>query len=139
MAQANETERSGIETMVMGLMQDLRVLVRQEIALAKHEMEYEFGKILKAIVWWGIAAVLAMIGLIVIVAACVLILFEYTGFPAWVCAAIVSIILLGGAWGLVVMGRGIAKSIRVAPLRAIRILTGDVKWIREWVHTRSVS
>jgi uncharacterized membrane protein YqjE len=139
MAQANETERSGIETMVMGLMQDLRVLVRQEIALAKHEMEYEFGKILKAIVWWGIAAVLAMIGLIVIVAACVLILFEYTGFPAWVCAAIVSIILLGGAWGLVVMGRGIAKSIRGAPLRAIRILTGDVKWIREWVHTRSVS
>jgi uncharacterized membrane protein YqjE len=139
MAQANETERSGIETMVMGLMQDLRALVRQEIALAKHEMEYEFGKILKAIVWWGIAAVLAMIGLIVIVAACVLILFEYTGFPAWVCAAIVSIILLGGAWGLVVMGRGIAKSIRGAPLRAIRILTGDVKWIREWVHTRSVS
>jgi uncharacterized membrane protein YqjE len=120
MAQANDTERSGIEAVVMGLMQDLRALVRQEIALAKHEMEYEFGKILKAIVWWGIAAVLAMIGLIVIVAACVLILFEYTGLPAWVCAAIVSIILLGCAWGLVVMGRGIAKSIRVAPLRAIR-------------------
>ena len=66
------------------------------MALARHEVQYEIGKILKAVLWCGIALVLAVIGLFVTAVACVLLLFEYTGLPAW--AAIVSGILLGGAW-----------------------------------------
>ena len=60
-----------------------------------------FGRIehVKAVLWFGIAVVLAVIGLFVIAAACVLIIFEYTGLPTWACAAIVSVSLLGGAWG----------------------------------------
>lgn len=136
MSQAHDTERSGIETVVIGLLRDVRALVRQEMALVRHEVQYEIGKILKAVLWFGIAVVLAVIGLFVIVAACVLILFEYTGLPAWACAAIVSVILLGGAWGLVVAGWGVAKSVRVVPLRTVRILMDDVKWMAEWVRTR---
>ena len=51
-----------------------------------------FGRIehVKAVLWFGIAEVLAVIGLFVIAAACVLIIFEYTGLPTWACAAIVS-------------------------------------------------
>ena len=78
--------------MVVGLLRDIRVLIRQGIALARHEVQYEIGKILRAAAWFGIAVVLTVIGLFVIAAACVLILFEYTGLPAWVCAAIISII-----------------------------------------------
>ncbi len=135
MAQASDPERPEIESVVIGLMQDVRTLVRQEIALAKHEIEYEFGKILKAILWWGIAAVLAMVGLIVMAATCVLILFEYTGLPAWGCAAIVGAIVLGGAWGIAVVGQGVAKSIHLVPFRAIQTLTDDVKCMAEGVRT----
>ena len=135
MAQHN-TEPIGMNALVTGLMESIGMLVRKEITLAKHEFEYEIGNMFKMVLWCGIAAVLAMIGLIVIAAAFVLILFEYTGLPAWSCAAIVSIVLLAGAGGLVMAGRGIAKSIHVTPVRTIRTVVGDVKWIAEWLRAR---
>ena len=138
MSQTQDTERSGLETVIVGLLRDVRTLVCQEMALARHEVRYEIGKILKAVLWFGIAVVLAVIGLLVIAAACVLILFEYTGLPAWACAAMVSVILLGGAGGLVMAGWGVATSVRIVPLRTIRILMDDVKWMTEWVRTRFV-
>ena len=136
MSQAHDTERSGIETVVGGLLGDLRALVRQEMALAQHEVQYEIGKILKSVLWCGIAAVLALTGLFVGAAVCVLILFEYTGLPAWACAAIVTVVLLGGAWGLAAAGWGVAKSVHVIPLRTVRTLVADATWMAEWVRTR---
>lgn len=138
MSQASDTERPGIDTIVLGIVKDVQILVRQEMALAKHEIQYELAKLTKAIMWYGIAAVLAVIGLFVIAATCVLVLFEYTGLPAWVCAAIVSAIFLGGAAGVVMIGRGMASSVRIAPLRTVRTLTDDAKWMAEWVRTRFV-
>ena len=136
MPQTHDTERSGIETVLGGLLRDVRALVRQEMALAQYEVQYEIGKILKSVLWCGIAAVLAMIGLFAGAAVCVLILYEYTGLPAWACAAIVSVVLLGGAWGLAAAGWGVAKSVHVIPLRTVRTLMGDAKWMAEWVRTR---
>ena len=136
MSQAHDTERSGIEAVVGGLFRDIRALVRQEMVLAQHEVQYEIGKILKSVLWCGIAVVLALIGLFVGAAVCVLILFEYTGMPAWACAAIVSAVLLGGSWGLAVAGWGVAKSVHVIPQRTVRTLVDDAKWMTEWVRTR---
>lgn len=136
MPQAHEIGRSGFETMVVGLLRDVRMLVCQEMALARHEVQYEIDKIFKAAVWFGIALVLAGAGVFVIAAACVLILFEYTGLPAWACAVIVSVLLLGGAWGLAVAGSEIVKSVCIVPQRAIRTMLDDAKWIAEWVRTR---
>ena len=138
MSQAHDTGPSGFESVVVGLLRDVRTLVRQEMALARHEVQYEIGKILKAVLWFGMAVVLGVIGLFAIAAACGLILFEYTGLPAWACAAIVSVILLGGVWGLMVAGRGVAKSVRVVPLRTVRTIMDDAKWITEWMSTRFV-
>jgi uncharacterized membrane protein YqjE len=136
MPQTHDTERPGIETVLSGLLRDVRALVRQEMALAQHEVQYEIGKILKSVLWCGIAAVLALIGLFAGAAVCVLILYEYTGLPAWACAAIVSVVLLGGAWGFAAAGWGVAKSIHVIPLRTVRTLMDDAKWMAEWVRTR---
>ena len=136
MSQAHDTERSGFDTVVVGLLRDVRTLVRQEMALARHEVQYEIGKILKAVLWFGMAVVLAGIGSLVMAAACVLLLFEYTGLPAWACAAIVSVMLLGGAGGLAVAGWGIAQSVHVLPLRAVRTIVDDVKWVAEWLRMR---
>ena len=122
--------------MVGGLLRDIRALVRQGMVLAQHEVEYEVGKILKSVLWCGMAAVLALLGLFLVAAVCVLILFEYTGLPAWACAAIVSVVLLGGAWGLAVAGWGLAKSVHVIPLRTVRTLVDDAKWMAEWVRRR---
>lgn len=136
MVQTKDSERSGIKSVILDLMQDVQTLVRQEIALAKHEIEYESGKIFKAILWWVIAAILGLVGCIVITATCVLILFEYTGLPAWGCAAIVGAIVLGGAWGIAMVGRGVAKSIHLVPFRAIQTLTDDANWVAEGVRQR---
>jgi uncharacterized membrane protein YqjE len=131
-----DTGRSWVESTVAGLLSDVRILMRQELLLARHEVQYETGKIVKAAMLCGIALALAGIGLCVVAAACVLILFEYTGLPAWACAAIVCIILLGGAWGLVAAGRGVAKSVHMVPQRTVQTILGDAKGIAEWVRTR---
>ncbi len=138
MQQTHDTGRSGFETVVVGLLRDVRTLVRQEMALAQHEVEYEIAKIVKAVLWFGIAVAMAVIGLCTIAAASVLILYEYTGLPAWVCAGIVSIILLGAAAWLVAAGRGIVKSLRILPVRSVQIMLDDVKWMANWVRTRFV-
>ena len=138
MSQVHETERSGIDTLMVGLLRDVRALVRQEMALAQHEVQYEIGKVLRSVLWCGIAAVLAVIGLFIIAAACVLILFEYTGLPAWACAVIVSVVFLGGAWGLAMAGWGVAKSVHIVPLRTVRTIIDDAKWMAEWMRARFV-
>jgi len=138
MPQTHDTGRSGFETGVAGLLRDVRALVRQEMTLARHEVQYEIRKIFKAALWFGIAVVMAVIGTLTIAATCVLILYEYTGLPAWVCAAIVSMILLGAAAGLVAAGRGIGKSVRLVPVRSVQIMLDDVKWMADWVRTRFV-
>lgn len=130
MEPTHDTGRSGFETVVVGLLRDVRVLLRQEMALARHEVEYEIGKIIKAVLWFGIAVVMAVIGFLAIAATCILILYEYTGLPAWVCAAIVSVVFLGGTWGFVI-GSRILKSVHVVPLQTARTLWDDVKWIAE--------
>lgn len=138
MQQTHDTGGSGFDTVVVGLFKDVRALVRQEMTLVRHEVEYEIGKIVKALLWFGIAVVMAVIGMFTIAAACVLILYEYTGLPAWVCAAVVSMILLGAAAGFVAAGRGMRKSVRIIPARSVQIMLDDVKWMANWVRTRFV-
>jgi len=86
MALVQDTGQSGFDTAVAELLKEVRTLMRQELVLARHEVQYEIGKLLRAVLWFVISMVLAGIGLSVIAAACVLILFEYTGLPAWTCA-----------------------------------------------------
>jgi uncharacterized membrane protein YqjE len=142
MSQAHDTGPSGFESVVVGLLRDVHALARQEMALARHEVQYEIGKILKAVLWFGMAMVGGVIGLFAIATACVLILFAYSGLPAWAWAwawaTILSVILLGGAWGLLLAGWEVVKSVHFVPLRTLRTLVDDAKWIAEWVRMRFV-
>ena len=54
MSQAHDTGRSGFDTMVVGLLRDVRTLVCQEMALARHEVQYEIGKIFKRLYGSGL-------------------------------------------------------------------------------------
>ena len=66
-----DTGRSWVETAVAGLVSDIRILIRQELLLARHEVQYEAGKIIKAALLCGIAVALAGVGLCVVAAASV--------------------------------------------------------------------
>jgi uncharacterized membrane protein YqjE len=136
---AQDTIQPEFKTLVAGVLGDIRTLIRQEVTLAQHEVRHEFDKLLRVVVWFVIAMVLAVIGLLAISAACVLILFEYTGLPAWACAAIVSLILLGGAAWLVSAGLSVVKTIHLVPLRTVRTLKDDVKWMVEWMRAKFMS
>jgi uncharacterized membrane protein YqjE len=135
-AQIPHTGHSEFDLAVAGLLSEIRILMRQEIVLARHEVQYEIGKVVRALLWFVISMVLAGIGFFGVAATFVLILLEYTGLPAWACAVIVSITLLGGAWGLAATGLGLAKSVRLMPQRTIQTILGDAKWIADWVWTR---
>ena len=121
MAQTHDTKRIEIKTLLTGILAASQT-VRQEMALAQHEIQHEIDKVLRATVWFVVAAVLAIIGLFGIAAVCTLILFEYTGLPAWACAAIVSVVLLSGAGWLVAAGQGVVRTVHIVPIRTVRTL-----------------
>jgi hypothetical protein len=136
--QMQDARRTDLKTLLAGMLGDVRTLVRQEVALAQHEVQYEIDKIVRAAAWFVLAAVLAVIGLFAIAATCTLILFEYTGLPAWACAAIVSVVLLGGAGWFVARAQSMVRTIHVVPRRTMRTLKDDVKWMVEWVRARRI-
>ena len=131
-----KTEKLGFQSLVIGLLRDLRILFQQEMALARHEVQYEIGKIFKTIVWFAIAAILAVVAIFGAAAACVMILIEYTQLPAWACAVVISVTFLGGAWALVASGWKMAKSIHVTPVRTVRTLMDNARWVAEWLRAR---
>jgi uncharacterized membrane protein YqjE len=138
MAQTQDTRPIELKTLLAGMLGDVRTLVRQEVSLAQHEVQDEIDKALRAAAWFMIAAVLAIIGLFAIATAGTLILFDYTGLPAWACAAIVSVVLLIGAGCFVAIARSMVRTIHVLPLRTIRTLKDDVKWMVEWVRAKRI-
>ena len=128
MTQVSDTARSRLATLGVGLVRDVYALMHQEMALARHEVQYDIGKSLKGLLWCGIAVVLAGVGLLGMAAAGVLLLVTIQ-VAAWACTAIVSVILLGGSCGLVLAGREVVKSVHFIPLRTLRTLVDDAKWI----------
>jgi len=122
--------------MLTALLRETGTLVRQTITLAEHEMQYEMSKILKAVMWLCLACMTALAGLFTASLTFALVLYEYTGLPAWVCTSIVVILLFGGAWRFTAVGYGMAQSVRMVPVRTLRVAQDNIQWVVEWFRTR---
>lgn len=111
---AHESDAS-MSTLVRGALDDVRDLVREEIALARAELRQEMRKAGRAAIGFGGAAAAGWLAGLFILAAIALGISEGLGLPYWVGFGVVGVVLaiVGGIF--YVAGRRAAVQMRGLP------------------------
>jgi hypothetical protein len=115
------------------LTRDMSTLVRQEVQLAKTELSQKAVQVGKDAASIAIGGAIAYAGLLVLLAALVIILGTI-GVPWWIASLLVALIAIGVGALLIMRGRDALKRADLAPNRTIEGIKEDAEWVKE--HTR---
>jgi UDP-N-acetylmuramyl pentapeptide phosphotransferase/UDP-N-acetylglucosamine-1-phosphate transferase len=112
------------------LSEDVSMLMREEVRLAKAEMSQKVNRATADVVKLGAGALVALAGGLALVAAVVLGLVAL-GLAPWVSALIVAVVL--GGSGYVLLGNALKDLRRVDPTphRTVGTLKDDLQWVKE--------
>ena len=113
------------------LTQDMTLLFRQELQLARTEMSDKVSRVTGNLVSVLAGGFVAYIGALALVAALILGLHELADIAPWVSALIVG--ALFAIAGYVMLNRGMKelKRVDLAPRRTVESLKDDVQWAKE--------
>jgi hypothetical protein len=111
--------------------QDMTLLVRQEIRLARTELGEKATAVSKRLTSVIAGGVVAYIGTLALVAGMILLLTQVVGIPAWVSALLVGAALAIGGYLTLRAGLRALKTIDPAPRRTVETLKDDVRWAKE--------
>lgn len=119
-----------IKQLMSGLVSDAVELLRQELALAKHEISEEVHKTKVALISLGVGIGIAAIGGLLLIVMLVHVLNALAGLPLWACYGIVGGLL--AIVGLVLIGRGKSKMSHVGmvPHQTVETMRENVRWIK---------
>lgn len=119
------------------LSQDMSLLFRQEIKLARAEMGEKISRVTTSLVSVLAGGFVAYVGALAIVAALILALHELADISPWVSALIVG--ALFAIAGYVMLSRGLKelKRVDIAPRRTVENIKEDVQAIKDDVRQRS--
>jgi len=113
------------------LSQDMTLLFRQEVQLARAEMSEKISQVTGNLVSVLAGGFVAYVGALALVAALIIGLHEAADISPWVSALIVGVIFAGA--GYVMLNRGLKelKRVDLAPRRTVETLKDDVQWAKE--------
>jgi putative superfamily III holin-X len=113
------------------LSQDMTLLFRQELQLARAEMSEKISQVTSNLVSVVAGGFVAYVGALALVAALILGLHEAAEISPWVSALIVGAIF--AVAGYVMLNRGLKelKRVDLAPRRTVETLKDDVQWAKE--------
>ena len=113
------------------LSQDMTLLFRQELQLARAEMSSKISEVTTNLVSVVAGGFVAYVGALALVAALILGLHEAAEISPWVSALIVGVIF--AVAGYVMLSRGLKelKRVDLAPRRTVETLKDDVQWAKE--------
>jgi uncharacterized membrane protein YqjE len=106
---------------------DLTALAREEVALAKQEMEEKAREAALGVAIATAAGMLAATGAILLMVTVVLALS--TAMPAWLACALVGLATLTAAMVLGAVGIGVLRRVSPVPERTIASVRSDVEWL----------
>jgi len=113
------------------LSQDMTLLFRQELQLARAELSEKISQVTSNLVSVVAGGFVAYVGALALVAALILGLHEAVEISPWVSALIVGAIF--AVAGYVMLNRGLKelKRVDLAPRRTVETLKDDVQWAKE--------
>ncbi len=113
------------------LTQDMTLLFRQELQLARVEMSEKISRVTSNLVSVVAGGFVAYVGALALVAALIVGLHEAADISPWVSALIVGAIF--AVAGYVILSRGLKelKRVDLSPRRTVETLKDDVQWAKE--------
>jgi VIT1/CCC1 family predicted Fe2+/Mn2+ transporter len=128
---ATREEQRSIGELFGQLTQDLNLLVRQEIALARAEVTQKVNRAKQDAVSLLAGGFVAYLGALTLVAALVLILDQVIGLATWLAALLVGAALAGVGYVMLQRGLRDLRQIDPTPRRTVETLKDDVQWAKE--------
>ena len=126
-------ERTSIPSLVRGLLEDGRDLIREELQLARAEIREEISQAQSAVIAFAVAAAVGLIGVVLISVAIGGAIAYFLHWPNWAGYGIVAILLLAAGWGSFLYARARLKAIRAMPET-----TDTIKENVAWIQNKSV-
>jgi Putative Actinobacterial Holin-X, holin superfamily III len=131
------TREPTVPQLLTGLMQDAQQLLRQEVALATHELRRELRTTLRAVMSLGISIGIAAIGGWLLILMLVHLLQALTALPRWAYDGIVGGLLAAGGIGLLVLGTQTLAQLHLMPQDTVDTMKENVQWLKEQVRPNS--
>ncbi len=119
-------EAREISNLLHDLMNEIKLLIKQELQLFKVEMSQKATQAGKDIAFIAVGGVLAYAGLLVILAAAVLALALI--IPGWAAALLVGLGVVGGGYALIQKGLSDLKTMKPKPEYTIDSLKETKQW-----------
>jgi len=116
------------------LSQDMTLLVRQEVQLARSEMSEKISRLATNLVSVIAGGFVAYVGALALVAALILALNELAKISPWVSALIVGAVLAVAGYAMLHRGLAELKRVDLAPRRTVENIKDDVQAIKSDVH-----
>jgi hypothetical protein len=113
------------------LSQDMTLLVRQEIQLARTEMSDNLSRLANNLISVAAGGFVAYLGGLALVAAVILALRDLANISLALSALIVGAILAVIGWVMLQRGLKEMKRVDLAPRRTVETLKDDVQWAKE--------
>jgi hypothetical protein len=121
--------QDSVGSLVRGILNDMRTLIREEIALARVELREQAGRAKAAAFSFGIAAGALAFGGIFLLIAIALGIATLLGWPAWTGFLIVAILLLIGGSIMLASGRRQVSTLHAVPEETVTTLKENSEWI----------
>ena len=116
-------------SLIRGILNDLRTLIREEIALARAEMREQAGRARSAALSFGIAAAALAFGGTFLLVAIALGIATLLGWPAWAGFLIVALLLGIGGYVTLSSGRKQLARVHAMPEETVTTLKENSEWI----------
>jgi hypothetical protein len=116
------------------LSQDMTMLVRQEVQLARAEMSEKLSRLTANLVSVIAGGFVAYVGALALVAALILALNDLASISPWISALIVGAVLAIGGYAMLRRGLGELKRVDLAPRRTVENIKDDVQAIKDDVQ-----
>ena len=126
-------ERASIPTLIKGLLDDARDLIREELQLFRAEIREEVSALQTVTIAFAVAAVVGLLGAMLLAIALGGAIAYFLHWPTWTGYGIVAILVLAGGYGLCLYGRA-----RLRVIRAIPNTTDTIKENIAWMQNKSV-
>lgn len=133
MPELRQEERS-IGELFGQLTQDMTLLVRQEIQLARTEMSEKLSRLAANLISVIGGGFVAYVGALALVGALILALHELAGISRWVSALIVGAVLAIAGYAMLQRGLKELKRVDLAPRRTVENIKDDVQAIKDDVQ-----
>jgi hypothetical protein len=113
------------------LSQDMSLLVRQEVQLARLEIEQKASRVGGELGKIATGGLVAYLGALALAAALILVLTQVANIPAWASALLVGGVLAIAGFIMLQGGFRRIRNLDMTPRRTVETLKDDVQWAKE--------